>query len=376
MALSVNATLLYFSQNRGTRDLKFKNDTVAGDVTFDLPPFVELISHTGTLVSSNVTTDLSTNQWVITPDSNGFITLTLRPRTDLSLGVEEGFLDATYSTFATHTALVWQLEPERVELDEIIDDILLGINKDSYLYGRQKYQLKRIAEGGLTQMALNSGETYIGYEAIIDANGFVQAPVDMVKYLDVFWVDDNGYLHPLYSDGSMNTAYSYSQDQNGNLILDQFGNILSAAGLTPRVTNLAAQNIIYDFYDWETVTDRMYKIIGYPGGKTTAAGSFVYDKYMRRFQFLNTTTTNVVIVYLADPIQQYKIGTTNRKPSISRFFVEAMKAYIYWSAIKYQRNVPEGAKVQAKQDFYNEYRNARKALKINPGMLRQLLHTS
>lgn len=100
---------------------------------------------------------------------------------------------------------------------------------------------------------------------------------------------------------------------------------------------------------------------GATGGINIGSGYFQFYRQYHEFRFFNNIADNVVIEYVSDPFLEETLDNLR----IHKYFVEALKAYIYYNIISSKSNIPMNEKERARRRWGTEYKNARKKIGFN-----------
>ncbi|HUX56444.1 MAG TPA: hypothetical protein VMV77_05690 [Bacteroidales bacterium] len=279
--------------------------------------------------------------------------------------------------------VMWTQDSQKILLKDIVNDFILVQSEDDYTYGLDRTVAMAYAKKGLQEMHYDHLQEVRYHEAVINDVNKVSMPLDALEYIRVFSVDECGYLHLLYVNDRINNAEAYLRNEDGFLMLDHEGYLLSGQGLTPTLNSPGSRsgspyeiqwNYPAEYFDGASLAKG--KFFGIKGGHANFNGEYKYDPVSKTFIFDNMLTDKVVIEYISDPLLDEKLSRKYGELRIHKFFRIALDNWLYWKAIERKRNVPAIEKRRAKMDYFIELKRARRRKGSNKiGELIQALHT-
>jgi len=121
-----------------------------------------------------------------------------------------------------------------LRLKEIIDSVLItSQDNDSYLRNTKRSVIVYHAMQGLRELNSSTANDILAFEITIPDSLIVNFPKDYVKYVRVSVLNHDDItgsyrLFPLDINYNIHTAKAYLQDNNGDLLFDINGNVLTA----------------------------------------------------------------------------------------------------------------------------------------------------
>lgn len=318
--------------------------------------------------------------------TSGLGSLSLSPREDAIEHYTPEYItivdNATTPTETFYLPVMWSQDSQKILLGDIVDDYLLTQSEDDYAFGLNRTVAMAFAKKGLQEMHYSHLQEVRYHEAVIDDVNKVKLPLDALEYIKVYSVDGSGYLRPLYVNERINNAESYLKQDDGFLVLDSEGYLLSGQGLTPTINNPGNSTPAYQL-QWEfpeqyfdSASFNKGGFYGIKGGYANFNGEYKYDPVSKTFIFDNMLTDKVVIEYISDPLLDEKISRKYGGLRIHKFFRVALENWVYWKTIERKRNVPAIEKRSAKMNYFIELKRARRRKGANKiGELVQALHS-
>lgn len=232
-----------------------------------------------------------------------------------------------------------------ITLKEVIDALTLqAMDDDDYLKNTKRSQMIAHAKNCIKDLTSDlSSETKM-FEITVPSDLVVVFPQDYVNWVAVYVsVLDNitgSYrLKQLDKNDQINTAIGYLQDNDGEILFDNDGYIL-----TSDATNAYGKPYKkYKFWDHGGQ-------FGLDTSKLSEWGEFNVDRDAGKFVFSSDLSEKeVVIEYISDGLQwQYFLEQDIR---IHKDMEQVLKHYIYYKCIATRRTVPANEKYRANQEY-------------------------
>lgn len=253
-----------------------------------------------------------------------------------------------------------------VKLEEVINNYIISRTTDDYTTSIPRFQIIHQAKRGMRELYYDVVREIRAIELELSPSLTVIVPPDFVNYVRISWVDENGHLHPMAVDNSMNIATAYLQDNNYELLFDSNGCVLQGSGVRE---NPSQSGRIDDF--------SCHQFEFRPNLDTSTIfneGKFRLDRAAGVIEFgASAMGKNIVLEYISDGLFTGCEGRPEKEIRIHKFAEEALMNYIYWGLIKQMRNVPANEKQRAKKEFYNMRRIAKR--RINTLRVEDIIQT-
>jgi len=238
-----------------------------------------------------------------------------------------------------------------VSLKEVIDSVLIqSQDKDSYLRNTKRSVIINHAMQGLRELTSSTANDILAFEITVPESLVVSFPKDYVNYvrISVLKHDDitGSYrLFPLDINYTIHTAKAYLQDNNGDLLLDTDGNVI-----TDDINNAYKKPYKkYAFCNGYQPTLNTSKLSKY--------GEFKIDERRGLFLFSSDLSGEVVVIeYVSDGLQA---ELSEEKITLHKYLKRALEDYIYWQCIDYRRNVPQNEKDKASRRYKTSLHRAK-----------------
>lgn len=231
-----------------------------------------------------------------------------------------------------------------VTLKHIVDDLLLEAQQeDNYIKHYKRYLLVKYTRDAVKEVVKRTSREVMAIEMTVPDSLTFALPQDYVNWVrvSVVVVDSvNGskYLQPLDSNSSINTSIGYLQDNNGEILFDNDGYILTSDS-----DNGYGQP--YRKYPFMNCGSQ-FRL---DSSKLSEYGEFKVDD--RRGQILFSSELGdreVVLEYLSDGLRN---DLTEEEITIHKDLVNPIKDYVYYIAIERSRNVPANEKERARRKY-------------------------
>lgn len=238
----------------------------------------------------------------------------------------------------------------KLSLSDFASDMMFQLyGEDSYANNIHRAKVCNLALQGLQELNLDIGGSLKSVRIDVNQNtNSVDFPEDFMDYTKIGILDDNCKVQFLGRNDKINISGDFLLDSNNNKLLDSDGIELTAfTQCTPEQPN-QGQGFQYPFYNY--YQDGSFgQIYGSPTGNNSN-GSYRVDYENGRIVFDDgLVKDSIILEYIADE-------TMKANPLIPYEFLEAMRAYVYYHAIMYKRNVTASEKHLA----YNSLKVERK----------------
>jgi|TARA_R110001592_G_scaffold246717_1_gene508662 hypothetical protein len=268
-----------------------------------------------------------------------------------------------------------------VYLNDIVNNfMLMYVGNHELLNNLNRYQVLFHAKRAIQELNYDAFKEIKALELNVPTTLRFILPPDYVNYVRLS-VYRNGYLFPLVENIQINSATSYLQDNNSNVLFDQNGNILQAErSIVDQERINGAKKSIY-----------LNANSPYNGKEGWNIGGCWYFDYQIGARFgLNTETANsnptfrinnkagvinfssgmseelCVLEYVSDGME----GGDDASVSVNKLFEEFVYSYIKYSILNSKFGVQEYIVNRARKDKSALLRNAKIRLSdIHPGRL-------
>lgn len=267
-------------------------------------------------------------------------------------------------------------------LRNLVANFMYSIQDEDYISGvdvnRVVFHMKR----GIQLLYFDVMNEIIRVEIELNPSLQIALPHDYISFVRISWVDINtGKLHPLAVDDSLNFAQAYLQDNEYNFLYSDTGDILQGT----HIQNRPGGNQPYGYNNNLDYSEDGFAGYIFPyqneGGpfntnrsKIYKNGSFTIDRERGQIQFSSNVNGRIIVLeYISDGMFQ----RTDSQIKVHKFAEEALYCYVYWQLIKRRVGVPRNEKDEAKRDYYNERRLAKRRIQpIRKDDIRQVLNGS
>lgn len=237
-----------------------------------------------------------------------------------------------------------------VPLTEIIDDFHYEANKDdSLIKNTRRTAIIKEAKKALRHINKNIINNPKVVEITVPESLYFPLPHDFIAYLRVSVVvkDEitNSYrLKVLNRNTNINIATGYLQDHNAEILFDEEGSVLTADALN-------GYNKPFKTYQFTCGGDNK---------QISRNGEFVIDE--RRGEILfssDLSDKEIVLEYRTDGLQFDIFGEDEIK--VHKDMIDVLNDRIFYTLIRYRRNVDKGDK----RDALNRFKTTRHEAKLN-----------
>jgi len=238
-----------------------------------------------------------------------------------------------------------------VTLNEVIDGIDFIDNSMAYGHHLSKPKKRFLGLNGIRELNLDVARSIKGKKIALRANNTIELPDDYMDYVGIFVLGANNQMIPLGYNRYINISNEPILDHNNIPILDHNGDMIYSdrAG-----TNLSTSTNIF------RQDDAHYPMRSYNGNYGIGGGKNAYGYYRVDYEG-NTiqfdTSSDVEYIYL-EYISNGLTNVNSENIVVPVQVVEALRAFIMWQSVIYQRGVSSVEKRQLQSHFYNEKRKA------------------
>ena len=240
-----------------------------------------------------------------------------------------------------------------VSLKDIIDNMLLeATDDDSYLKNVKRSRIINYARQAIRKVTREVAKDVLAIEVTVPDTLFWTLPQDFVHYVRVSVVvfdetTSSLRLQALNVNQNINTAIGYLQDNNGDLLFDNNGEILTADSSN-------GYNIAYKRYSFTSGYQPMLDT-----SKLSRYGEFVIDERRGCILFdSNLRDQEIVIEYISDGLQA---DLVEQEITLHTFLRDCVEDWVYFACIERKRNVPANEKQRALQRYKTTLHQAKMA---------------
>lgn len=238
-------------------------------------------------------------------------------------------------------------------LKDIIDNMLLEASEeDSYLKNVKRSKIINHARQAIKTVTRQTASDVLAIEVTVPDTLFWTLPQDFVHYcrVSVVALDESTgslRLRILNVNESINTAIGYLQDNNGDLLFDNLGGILTADSSN-------GYNMPFKTYSFSTNHQPALDT-----SKLSKYGEFVIDERRGCILFdSGLRDKEIVIEYVSDGLQA---DLTESEITVHKYLRDCIEDWIYFACIERKRNVPANEKQRALQRYKTTLHQAKMA---------------
>lgn len=233
-----------------------------------------------------------------------------------------------------------------VTLKTILDGMLMEFegDDDHILKNMSRSLLLRYAKDAAREVNKKAANDVKAFEITVPDSLTWPLPQDFVNYVRVSVVlRDNitgsWRLHRLDINRNINMAIGYLQDDQGDILFDNDGNILEADSLN-------AIAVPYKRYKFCQNVDS-YKLSQW--------GEFNFDKRIMAFSS-DLADKEIVIEYVSDGLSA---ELSESQIEVHKYIRKPIEDYIYYLGLRRKRNVPQGEKAMALRTYKTSLHQAK-----------------
>jgi hypothetical protein len=229
-----------------------------------------------------------------------------------------------------------------ITLKQFIDEFMVETtDPDSYLNNTPRSKIVTQSKIGIRTLNREIKKTVLAIEMTVGPDMYLPLPQDYVDWVRVSVVTADGKLKALNINVLINRAIGYLQDDTGEILFDEQGQILQADGT----------NYIGKPY-------RKYKFTDYFRGKNfeldtsvlSRWGEFLIDEERGTIAFSsNLEGKEIVLEYISDGLQMYNLREEDI--TIHKDLVETLSDWVYSECISKRRHVPANEKDRARKRY-------------------------
>ncbi|QDP57423.1 MAG: putative structural protein [Prokaryotic dsDNA virus sp.] len=260
-------------------------------------------------------------------------------------------------------------EYQFVTLKDIVNNFMLMYVGDTELINNVKrYAVLFHAKRGIQEINYDALRNIKVLQMDVDENLKFILPPDYVNYVRVS-VEKDGVLYPLHENTKINYASEYLEDNNGNLLFDQNGEVLEAGNSQldrNRLAGLPKKRFLgvgdrYGDLGWcvDGCWYFSYGIGGYYGLDTETANindSFRIDKASGVINFSSgVKNQSIVLEYVSDGMENGQDDLI----SINKLAEDYIYAYIKWAILSNRVDAQEYVVRRARREKMAKLRNAK-----------------
>lgn len=249
-----------------------------------------------------------------------------------------------------------------IHLDDIVADIMLLVNDETYLNNTAESTIRNLALRGIRDIGFDMMKRVKSLKLNIDTtNNTVPLPDDFVDLIKIGVVGGDGIVRVIGENKHINMSQVYETDSDGDTF-DSDGDGVrdlvdskSATGSTSNIGDPLGETMdsyIFRNYIYQGSSGRLY---GFGGGHHGAQYRLNHDQ--DRIEMLPGHGINqVVIEYVCDEARSLN-------PHVHVYAEEAIRSYVYYKLIDKKSIVPISEKQRARAEYYNERRLANSRMK-------------
>ena len=264
-----------------------------------------------------------------------------------------------------------------VTLEDIINNFIMSGDDDDYTSHVDRYKVLFQARKAFRELYFDVMQEIKGIQLELSPQLNVVLPPNFVNYVRISWVDDNGFLHTMAENNSMDISREYLQDNNYEILFDLNGCPLVASNgaldldpITGDVVNGSEENCMFKFNGGFTPNKNLAN--SYPNGY------YRVDKNNGLIHFgSDAFGKHIVLEYITDGLYTGCEGSSEQDLKIHKFAETAVYDWIYWKLIERRRNVPANEKQRARKEWFNARRITKRRMNtIRASELRQVFKGS
>ena len=261
---------------------------------------------------------------------------------------------------------------QRVTLPEIVASYMANFSDDGdTTQNITETKCQFLAQRAIQEFSYDVFRPVKGIETDLDDRLSIVMPQDFVEAIQVSWLDNAGYKHPMAERRFSGNPNDYSQDSEGNFLYDSEGRLIApekSRSLTRFEVgdDTDSRDAFYNYYagsfENDELYDRYYSYFGRRFGLEPEAAflnsTYVVDYDLGVIFFANNVRNNVVVIdYISD-------GLANNPEDIQahKFAEEAIYAYITYMHIKNKSDIPLYEKNRSQKEYMTLKRNAKHRL--------------
>lgn len=262
-------------------------------------------------------------------------------------------------------SVLWSFEPEKRSLNQIADSLEIDL-QDTPLSGLHRIKVLKKLKEGLSQLGFTGMREVHRFEAQRNSASVVFQPIDMVKFLRMYAVDEYGRLGLMYETDKINkNGTAPVTDEDDYVVMDNNGVWVEASGLTPspssesptyQTENWLYESDVYGNPNWLWSTSRK----GDSGGQKSYWGEYIYDKSQKGWFIQDCPYDDFLIEYVSDPNLKKNLNKDYGNIRIHQDWAEALKSWTFYELVKWRSDVAQSEKERARVEMGLARKNAKK----------------
>lgn len=237
------------------------------------------------------------------------------------------------------------------KLSTVIQDLeVQSLDTESYLSGVPRHLIVRNAKAALREVHKDVAKDFKAIEIEIGDDLMMVLPQDYVDYVRVSIVNSNSELIPLDINTRLNIAATYLQDNTGELLFDENGNVLESneSALSRNPYKSYKLNYSGGRAQFQTDTSKMSK-----------NGEFTINEREGVIYFSSQLSgKDIVLEYVSDGMEWEKLQNT--EITFHKNLKESVENLAYFKIIERKKSVPYNEKDRA----LRRYKTVRHAAKV------------
>ena len=264
-----------------------------------------------------------------------------------------------------------------VTLEDIVNNFVMSGDQDDYTANSDPYKVMFQGRRAFRELYFDAMQEIKGIRLELSPQLKVVLPPNFVNFVRISWIDDNGLLHPMAENTSMDISKEYLQDNNYDLLFDSEGCVLEGTQNEISLNPVTGEASIPDS---NTISAESYHF------QFCANGHFqpnknLSDSYPNGFYRIDKNNglihfgsdafgKEIVLEYISDGLYTGCEGREDLR--IHKFAETAVYDWIYWKLIERRRNVPANEKMRARKEWFNSRRiTKRRVTTLRASELRQ-----
>ncbi|MFJ1491849.1 hypothetical protein [Capnocytophaga canis] len=230
-----------------------------------------------------------------------------------------------------------------IPLSDVINSFMaeIHLDNDHFLKNKPRSLFLLHAKRGVKELSIDMPSQLKGLELEIGSDLQFIMPQDFLDWVRVSVVSEQGELLPLDLNTNSHLATSYLQDNDGNILFTNAGDVLEADG--NNAYNIPMKN---KTYEGSLCTPKFNLNTSY----FSKYGMFAVDKSRGVFLFdSNLAGKSIVIEYISDGLEWENLKEEEIK--IHKYYEQPLIAWIYWKMIERDKNIPMNEKLRAEKQF-------------------------
>lgn len=271
-----------------------------------------------------------------------------------------------------------------ISLRDFVTDFMASIDPNSYISTIRQHRVIQQAKRGIREFNYDIANEIRVVELDLSPTLTIAAPKDLVNYVRVSMIDSEGYLRPISIDLRSPIADAYLQDHQYGFLYDNNGEILTGSSeIVQSQGNRNPYNYEFNssfggfaFFGGNGYFNGLSSIGGFAPNtnlsQTYPIGSMTFDKARGIFRFTDLEAESIVIEYISDGM-----SSDESRIRVHKFLEEALRDYVYYQLIQFNRDTPANEKERARREYHNSLRRAKRRIhSLKPEQLRQIFRGS